>query len=136
MNGILPHYCRILGYVILILSVFVPIIMFLSGRINDSNLLLVKASVKLFVWFALFMIFLARQKQEDDGMAKIRLKSIYYAIYLLGIYYIVALIIGFRHENIESADSNIAILYMVFNVVCMEFFTQKQRIDRIFKNKK
>ena len=44
MKGILPVYCRTMGYVVLLLSVFVPLFMFMFGMINDSNLLFTKAS--------------------------------------------------------------------------------------------
>ena len=57
MKGILPTYCRTMGYTLLILCVFLPLMMFMFGMINDSNLLFTKASVKLFIWFSLFMIF-------------------------------------------------------------------------------
>lgn len=37
MKGILPVYCRTMGYVVLLLSVFVPLFMFMFGMINDSK---------------------------------------------------------------------------------------------------
>ena len=88
MKGILPVYCRTMGYVVLLLSVFVPLFMFMFGMINDSNLLFTKASIKLLIWFSLFMIFLAKVKDENEKISRIRIKAICYAIYLLGIYYI------------------------------------------------
>ena len=64
MKGILPVYCRTMGYVVLLLSVFVPLFMFMFGMINDSNLLFTKASIKLLIWFSLFMIFLAKVRMR------------------------------------------------------------------------
>ena len=125
MKGILPVYCRTMGYVVLLLSVFVPLFMFMFGMINDSNLLFTKASIKLLIWFSLFMIFLAKVKDENEKISRIRIKAICYAIYLLGIYYIVMLV--------READNSIAIVYMVFNVICLEFGVQKSRVDRLFK---
>lgn len=133
MKGILPVYCRTMGYVILILSVFVPLLMFMFGMINDSNLLFTKAAVKLLVWFSLFMIFLAKVKNENEETSGIRIKAICYALYLLGIYYIVMLIRGAYDGNLEEADNSIAIVYMAFNVVCLEFGIQKSRVDKLFK---
>lgn len=133
MKGILPVYCRTMGYVILILSVFLPLMMFLLNMINDSNLLFTKAAVKLFVWFALFMIFLARAKDETEETAKLRVKAVGYALYLLGVYYIVMLVKGVYEGNIDEADNSIAIVYMVFNVICLEFCLQKKRVERLFK---
>lgn len=133
MKGILPVYCRTMGYVVLLLSVFVPLFMFMFGMINDSNLLFTKASIKLLIWFSLFMIFLAKVKDENEKISRIRIKAICYAIYLLGIYYIVMLVRGVYNGNLEEADNSIAIVYMVFNVIYAEFGVQKSRVDRLFK---
>ena len=107
--------------------------MFMFGMINDSNLLFTKASIKLLVWFSLFMIFLAKVKNENEETSRIRIKSICYAIYLLGVYYIVMLIRGAYNGNLEEADNSIAIVYMAFNVICLEFGIQKSRVDKLFK---
>ena len=133
MKGILPTYCRTMGYTLLILCVFLPLMMFMFGMINDSNLLFTKASVKLLIWFSLFMIFLAKVKNENEETAKIRVKAICYAIYLLGIYSIVMLVRGVYDGNLEEADSSIAIVYMAFNVLCLEFGIQKSKVDKLFK---
>ena len=135
MKGILPTYCRTMGYTLLILCVFLPLMMFMFGMINDSNLLFTKASVKLLIWFSLFMIFLAKVKNENEETAKIRVKAICYAIYLLGIYYIVMLVRGVYDGNLEEADNSIAsiIVYMAFNVLCLEFGIQKSKVDKLFK---
>ena len=50
-----------------------------------------------------------------------------------GIYYIVMLVRGVYNGNLEEADNSIAIVYMVFNVICLEFGVQKSRVDRLFK---
>ena len=133
MKVILPNYCRTMGYTLLILCVFLPLMMFMFGMINDSNLLFTKASVKLLIWFSLFMIFLAKVKNENEETAKIRVKAICYAIYLLGIYYIVMLVRGVYDGNLEEADNSIAIVYMAFNVLCLEFGIQKSKVDKLFK---
>lgn len=133
MNGILPPYFRPLGYSLMILSVLVPILLFITGSIGDHNLLLIKTCVKLLIWISLFMVFLAKVKDESEATAKIRVKAIYRALYLLGVYYVIVLLKGYFEGDIEKADTSIAIVYMAFNVACLEYGVQKQRIDRIFK---
>lgn len=133
IKGILPTYCRTMGYTVLLLSVFVPLMMFMFGMINDSNLLFTKAAIKMLIWFSLFMIFLAKTKNENEETTKIRVKSMGYAIYLLGIYYIIMLIRGVYYGNLEEADNSIAIIYMAFNVICLEFGIQKSRVEKRFK---
>ena len=133
MNGILPPYFRPLGYSLMILSVLVPILLFITGSIGDHNLLLIKTCVKLLIWVSLFMVFLAKVKDENETTAKIRVKAIYRELYLLGVYYVIVLLKGYFEGDIEKADTSIAIVYMAFNVACLEYGVQKQRIDRIFK---
>ncbi len=133
MKGILPAYCRTMGYIIIVICIFVPFFMFIFRMIDDTNLMLVKASIKLLVWCALFMIFLARTKNENDHTNKIRVKSVWYALYFIFIYYIIMLIKGVYDGNLAEADNSILIVYMAFNVICLEFGIQKDRIDKIFK---
>lgn len=133
MNGILPPYFRPLGYSLMILSVLVPILLFITGSIGDHNLLFIKTCVKLLIWISMFMVFLAKVKDENETTAKIRVKAIYRALYLLGVYYVIVLLKGYFEGDIEKADTSIAIVYMAFNVACLEYGVQKQRIDRIFK---
>ena len=52
MKGIPTHLLQNHGiYSLLILCVFLPLMMFMFGMINDSNLLFTQASVKLLIWF-------------------------------------------------------------------------------------
>ena len=41
------------------------------------------------------------------------------------------LVRGVYNGNLEEADNSIAIVYMVFNVICLEFGVQKSRVDRL-----
>ena len=45
MKGILPVWCRLAGYALLILSVFVPLLMSMFGCVHDGNLLFVKVGM-------------------------------------------------------------------------------------------
>ena len=72
-------------------------------------------------------------KEENEKISRIRVKAVGYAIYLLGIYYIVMLVRGVYDGNLEEADNSVAIVYMAFNVICLEFGVQKSRVDRLFK---
>lgn len=135
MKGILPVYCRTMGYVVLLLSVFVPLFMFMFGMINDSNLLFTKASIKLLIWFSLFMIFLAKVKDENEKISRIRIKAICYAIYLLGIYYIVMLVRGVYNGNLEEADNSIAIVYMVLMLFVWNLVYKKAGLTDCLRNK-
>lgn len=135
MKGILPVACRYAGYALLILSVFVPLLMYMFGLVHDGNLLYVKLCIKLVIWISLFMIFLAKAKEENEEIASIRSKAMKYALYLWGIYYIVMLVKGTINQDVQSADNSVGIVYMIINVLCWEFFLQKHRIEKGFRRK-
>ena len=94
MKGILPVACRIAGYALLILSGFVPLLMYMFGQVHDGNLIYVKLGIKLVVWLSLFMIFLSKVKDEAEETACLRSKAMKYTLYIWGVYYIVMLIKG------------------------------------------
>ena len=62
MKGILPLYFRFAGYILLLLSVFVPMLMYMFGMVSDANLIALRAVMKLVIWISLFMVFLAKTK--------------------------------------------------------------------------
>ena len=135
MKGILPAPCRIIGYALLILSVFVPLLMYMFGMVDDTNLLYVKMSMKLVIWLSLFMVFLAKAKEEDAEAASLRSKAMQYALYVWGLYYIVLLVKGAVEGDLQVADNSVGIVYMVLNVLVWEFFLQKRRMEKMFRRK-
>lgn len=135
MKGILPASCRIIGYALLILSVFVPLLMYMFGMVDDTNLLYVKMSMKLVIWLSLFMVFLAKAKEEDAEAASLRSKAMQYALYVWGVYYVVLLVKGAVEGDLQVADNSVGIVYMVLNVLVWEFFLQKRRMEKMFRRK-
>lgn len=135
MKGILPASCRIIGYALLILSVFVPLLMYMFGMVDDTNLLYVKMSMKLVIWLSLFMVFLAKAKEEDPEAASLRSKAMQYALYVWGVYYVVLLVKGAVEGDLQVADNSVGIVYMVLNVLVWEFFLQKRRMEKMFRRK-
>lgn len=135
MKGILPASCRIIGYALLILSVFVPLLMYMFGMVDDTNLLYVKMSMKLVIWLSLFMVFLAKAKEEDADAVSLRSKAMQYALYVWGLYYIVLLVKGAVEGDLQVADNSVGIVYMVLNVLVWEFFLQKRRMEKMFRRK-
>lgn len=135
MKGILPASCRIIGYALLILSVFVPLLMYMFGMVDDTNLLYVKMSMKLVIWLSLFMVFLAKAKEEGAEAASLRSKAMQYALYVWGLYYIVLLVKGAVEGDLQVADNSVGIVYMVLNVLVWEFFLQKRRMEKMFRRK-
>lgn len=136
MKGILPVACRIAGYALLILSVFVPLLMYMFGQVHDGNLIYVKLGIKLVVWLSLFMIFLSKKvKDEAEETACLRSKAMKYALYIWGVYYIVMLIKGAVNQDLQVADNSVGIVYLIICVICWEFLYQKHRIEKTFRKK-
>ena len=135
MKGILPVACRIAGYALLILSVFVPLLMYMFGQVHDGNLIYVKLGIKLIVWLSLFMIFLSKVKDEAEEAACLSSKAMKYALYIWGVYYIVMLIKGAVNQDLQVADNSVGIVYLIICVICWEFLYQKHRIEKTFRKK-
>lgn len=133
MKGILPLYFRFAGYILLLLSVFVPMLMYMFGMVSDANLIALRAVMKLVIWISLFMVFLAKTKDEGAESAAIRLKSLKYATYMLGVYYVVMLVREALSGAAVSADNSAVLVYMALSVLCLEFLLQKNRIEKMFK---
>ena len=135
MKGLLPVFCRPLGYALLILTVFVPMLLYMFGMVTDANFVLVKVIMKFVVWISLFMVFLSRAKDEDAECEMLRAKSMQVALGIWAIYYVVVLVKAGIDGDVQEADNSVGIVYMIMNVVCMEFFFQKRRIEKNFRNR-
>lgn len=136
MKGILPVFCRPLGYALLILSVFLPMIGYMFGMITDENFIYVKLGMKFVIWISLFLVFLARAKDEDAETATLRAKAMRVGLGIWALYYVIVLIKAGIDANVQEADNSVGIVYMVINIVCMEFFFQKRRIEKNFTKRK
>lgn len=133
MKGLFPVSFRILGYVLLILSVFAPMVLYMIGVIStDESFILAKLGMKFVIWISLFMIFLAKTKDEDFETASLRTKAMKYALFVWGIYYLVALVVSALDYSAQQADNSVGIYFMVMNVICFEFLQQKRKMDRKF----
>lgn len=136
MKGLFPTFFRILGYTLLVLSVFVPMLMYMFGMVQtDSSLILVKLGAKSVIWISLFFIFFAKTDDEDEVTSSLRVKAMKFALIVFGIYYLVALAIAAVELNYQRADNSIGIFYMVMNVICFEFLQQKRKIEKRFNRK-
>ncbi len=133
MKALLPIYCRIVGYVVLLLSIFLPFILVIYKVITDENLMFYKESVKLCMIIGLLMILLARTKDENAETDRIRIKSMRYAFFLTILFIFLNMVYHLAKEDMLSADSSAFIVYMAMNVLCLEFNIKKAKVDKMFK---
>ena len=136
MKGLFPSFFRILGYAMLLLSVFAPMLMYMFGMIrSDESFILVKLGAKAVIWISLFFIFLAKTNDEDSVTSSLRVKTMKFSLIVLGIYYLLTLSISAIELDYSRADNSIGIFYMVMNVIGFEFLQQKRKIEARFKRK-
>lgn len=133
MKALLPAYCRLLGYAILLLSIFSPFILMMYGIITDDNLLLCKEIIKLFMIVGLLMILLAYTKNENEETEVIRVKAMRNAFFITIIYIFVSMLFRLYKGSIELMDTSSFLIFMAMNVICLEFGIKKAVIDKIFK---
>ena len=135
MKGLLPTQCKTIGYILLILAVFIPALLYMFGIIDNTNLILIKFCMKLTIWISLFLIFFSKAKDECEQTKALRNLSAKWSLYIWMAYYIIALTKGLLENDLQSADNSSPIIFMVINVLCFEFLLQKDRIERSFKRK-
>lgn len=136
MKSLFPSCFRILGYALLLLSVFVPMLMYMFGMIKtDSCFILVKLMAKAVIWLSLFFIFLASTEDEDSVTSSLRVKALKFALIVWGVYYLIALAVSAIELDYQHPDNSIGIFYMVINVISFEFLQQKRKIEKKFDRK-
>ena len=133
MKALLPAYCRLLGYAILLLSIFSPFILMMYGIITDENLLLCKEIIKLFMIVGLLMILLAYTKNENEETEVIRVKAMRNAFFITIIYIFVSMLFRLYKGSNELMDTSSLLIFMEMNVICLEFGIKKAVVDKIFK---
>ena len=65
MKALLPVYCRLLGYFVIALALFLPFLMLMIGKMTDGNLLFYKECSKLLMMIGALMILFAFTKNES-----------------------------------------------------------------------
>jgi heme/copper-type cytochrome/quinol oxidase subunit 4 len=134
MKPLLPAFCRPLGYVVLIISVFLPFLLVLSKVITDSNLLFYKESTKVVMMAGALMILLALHKNENEETNRIRIKAIRTAVFLTIIFLCGGMIYRTATgESLSSIDTSSFPIFLIINVICLEFGIKKAAIDKVFK---
>lgn len=133
MKALLPQFCRPMGYVILILSLFLPFILFLTGMINDNNLLFYKECTKLLMIMGCLMILMAISKKESIETEMIRVTAIRRAVFITVIIIFFTMLYKVAIRDITSIDSASFLIFLIINVICLEYGMKKADIDKILK---
>lgn len=133
MKALLPIYCRPMGYLILLIALFLPFVLAMLGKVNDGNLLFYKECSKLLMIFGSLMILLALTKNEDAETEKLRVQAMRYAVFLTVFFVFGRMLYNVSQGNISYVDSSSFLVFLILNVLSLEYSIKKASIDKMFK---
>ena len=133
MKALLPVYCRPLGYVILIVALFLPFILVMMGKVTDTNLLFYKECTKLLMIVGALMILFALSKNESRETEQIRNLATRNAIFLTVLFVFGGMLYRVATGDLITVDTSSFLTFLVINVLCLEFGMKKAMVDKIFK---
>ena len=133
MKALLPVYCRPLGYVILIVALFLPFILVMMGKVTDTNLLFYKECTKLLMIVGALMILFAFLKNESRETEQIRNLATRNAIFLTVLFVFGGMLYRVATGDLVTVDTSSFLTFLVINVLCLEFGMKKAMVDKIFK---
>ena len=133
MKALLPVYCRPLGYVILIVALFLPFILVMMGKVTDTNLLFYKECTKLLMIVGALMILFAFSKNESRETEQIRNLATRNAIFLTVLFVFGGMLYRLATGDLVTVDTSSFLTFLVINVLCLEFGMKKAMVDKIFK---
>lgn len=133
MKALLPVFCRPLGYVILFVSLFIPFLLVMQGMVTDSNLLFYKECTKLLMMLGAVMILFALSRNEGRETEIIRNKAVRNAIFLTVLFLFGGMLYRVATGDIMTVDTSSFLIFLIINVLCLEFGMKKAQVDKIFK---
>ena len=134
MKALLPVYCRPIGYGVIALALFLPFIFMMAGVINDSNLLFYKECSKLLMMLGALMILFALSRQENAETEQIRNRATRNAMFLTVLFVFGGMVYRVARGDVFSVDTSSFLIFLLLNVLCLEFGIKKSAIDRAFKH--
>lgn len=133
MKAMLPVYCRLLGYFVIAVALFLPFLMMMMGRVTDANLLFYKECSKLLMMVGALMILFALTKNESKETEQIRNKATRNAMFLTVLFIFLGMVYRVAKGDLLSADTSSFLIFLLLNVLCLEFGIKKAAVDRLFK---
>ncbi len=136
MKALLPVYCRLLGYFVIALALFIPIVLYITGKMTDANLLFYKECSKLLMMLGALMIIFALTKNENKETEVIRNKAVRNAMFLTVFFIFGGMLYRVAKGDVMSVDSSSFLIFLILNILCLEFGIKKARVDGLFKRER
>ena len=121
MKALLPVYCRPLGYVVLLIALFIPFLLVMRGVVTDSNLLFYKECTKLLMMAGCLLIIFALSKDESRETERIRNSAVRNAIFLTFLFVFGGMLWRVMQGDVINVDTSSFLTFLIFNVLCLEF---------------
>ena len=133
MKALLPVFSRPLGYLVLIISLFILPVLYMNGMVNDQNLLFYKECTKLLMMAGCLMIIFALNKNESRETEQIRNTAVRNAIFLTFLFVFGSMLWRVLQKDVINVDTSSFLTFLIFNVLCLGFGLKKAVVDRLFK---
>lgn len=135
MKALFPVFCRPMGYVVMVIAVFMPILMALLGKVSDNNLLFYRECSKLLMMMGCIMIIFALSKDENEETEKVRNRAVRNAIFLTVLYIFINMLYRVFTRDLMSVDSSTFLIFLIINVLCVEYELNRIKIQKMFRGK-
>lgn len=133
MKALLPVFCRPLGYVILFVALLIPFLLVAQGMMTDANLLFYKECSKLLMMVGAIMILFALSKNENHEAEQIRIRAMRNALFLTFLFLFGGMLYRVACGDIVTVDTSSFLIFLIINVLCLEFGMKKAMVDKLFK---
>lgn len=133
MKALLPIFCRPLGYFVIALALFLPFLMMMMGKVTDTNLLFYKECAKLLMMMGALMIIFALTKNESNETEKVRNLATRNAMFMTVLFVFGGMLYRLAQGDLVSVDSSSFLIFLILNVLCLEFGIKKSAVDGLFK---
>ncbi len=133
MKALLPVFCRPLGYLVLVVALFILPLLYLQGMVTDQNLLFYKECTKLLMMAGCLLIIFALSKNENYETERIRNSAVRNAVFLTFFFVFGGMLWRVVHGDVVNVDTSSFLTFLIFNVLCLEFGLKKELVNRLFK---
>lgn len=130
MKGLFPTPCRLAGYVLLIAAVFLPLLLFLFRLVDYSHFETVKATMKAVIVLCLLVITFTRFPGiDEEEQTVLRTRALAVGTVISSLLFFLLTIATVLVPSTATYVTSIGFLFLTINVICIEFFFQKRRIE-------
>lgn len=133
MKALFPVFCRPLGYVVLLIALFIPFLLVMQEIVTDRNLLFYKECTKLLMMAGCLLILFALTKNENSVTEHIRNSAVRNAILLTFLFIFGGMLWRVVEGDVVNVDTSSFLTFLIINVLCLEFGLKKALVDRFFK---